>query len=295
VYEIFEEAYDVDVTCLDMSSGEALERIRAESENPQGDVLFGTTNLSHVNLAAEGLTELYEGVGFEVLPEGPLRDADGGWAGFYYGVIGFACSPERLEDIGADCPSSWADLLDPVYEGEIVIASPAASGTSYTVLSGLASLLGEDEAFEWYAEFDNNVDQYTESGSAPGRMAAAGEYAVGIAFAHDIQVQQDEGLPVEIGFPEEGTPFEIGGISIIAGASNLEAAQAWLDYVFTEDFQRMHNEISHRLPVIEGVELAEGSIALEDVTLIEGYDPTAWATERDRLVERWQEEIGANR
>jgi iron(III) transport system substrate-binding protein len=108
-------------------------------------------------------------------------------------------------------------------------------------------------------------------------------------------VQQDEGLPVEIGFPEEGTPFEIGGISIIAGASNLEAAQAWLDYVFTEDFQRMHNEISHRLPVIEGVELAEGSIALEDVTLIEGYDPTAWATERDRLVERWQEEIGSNR
>jgi len=295
VYEIFEEMYDVDVICLDMSSGEALERIRAEAENPQGDVLFGTTNLSHVNLAAEDLTEDYEGLGYELLPEGPLRDVDGGWAGFYYGVIGFACSPERLEDIGAECPSSWEDLLDPVYEGEIVIASPAASGTSYTVLSGLAELLGEDEAFEWYAEFDNNVDQYTESGSAPGRMAAAGEYAVGIAFAHDIQVQQDEGLPVEISFPEEGTPFEIGGISIIAGAANLEAAQAWLDYVFTEDFQRMHNEISHRLPVIEGVELAEGSIALEDVTLIEGYDPTEWASERDRLVERWQEEIGQNR
>jgi iron(III) transport system substrate-binding protein len=295
IYEIFEERYGVEVLCLDMSSGEALERIRAESENPQGDVLFGTTNLSHVNLAADGLTEAYEGVGFELLPEGPLKDPDGLWAGFYYGVIGFACSPERLEELEADCPESWADLLDPVYEGEIVIASPAASGTSYTVLSGLAELLGEDEAFEYYHELDANINQYTESGSAPARMAAAGEFAVGIAFAHDIQVQQDQGLPVIINFPEEGTPFEIGGISIIKGAKNLAAAQAWLDYVFTEEFQQLHNELHHRIPVLEEIELGEGEFGLDDVTLIEGYDPTEWAAERDRLVERWQEEIGVNR
>jgi iron(III) transport system substrate-binding protein len=163
------------------------------------------------------------------------------------------------------------------------------------VLSGLAHLLGEDEAFEYYHQFDQNVAQYTESGSAPGRMAAAGEFAIGISFAHDIQVQQDEGLPVIISFPEEGTPFEIGGISIIKGARNLAAAQAWLDFVFTEDFQRMHNEVAHRIPVIEGIELDENEIGLEDVTLIEGYDPTEWAAERDRLVERWQEEIGINR
>ncbi|HLF88749.1 MAG TPA: extracellular solute-binding protein, partial [Anaerolineales bacterium] len=196
LFQTFKAQYGVDVTCLDMSSGEALERIRAESGNPQGDVLFGTTNLSHVNLAAEGLLLNHQGVGWNLFPEGPLKDPNGGWTGFYYGVIGFACSPERLEEIGAECPTSWAQLLDPVYAGEIVIASPAASGTSYTVLSGLAQLLGVDGAFEYYAEFDKNVAQYTESGSAPGRMAAAGEFAIGIAFAHDIQVQQDNGLPV---------------------------------------------------------------------------------------------------
>lgn len=295
IFQTFKSQYGVDVTCLDMSSGEALERIRAESENPQGDVLFGTTNLSHVNLAAEDLLEPYQGLGWNQLPDGPIKDPNGAWTGFYYGVIGFACSPERLEELGAECPGSWQDLLDPVYQGEIVIASPAASGTSYTVLSGLVQLMGEDGAFEYYQQFNENVAQYTESGSAPGRMAAAGEFAVGIAFTHDIQVQQDAGLPVEISFPEEGTPFEIGGISILKGARNMEAAQAWVDYVFTPAFQRYHNDVAHRIPVIDSVELVEGTVGLDDVLLIEGYDPTEWAAQRDALVGRWQEEIGSQR
>jgi iron(III) transport system substrate-binding protein len=295
IFKTFKDKTGVDVTCLDMSSGEALERIRAEKDNPQGDVLFGTTNLSHVNLAAEELTEPYQGVGFNLLPEGPLKDPEGRWAGFYYGVIGFACSPERLAEIGAECPDSWEDLLDPVFQGEIVIASPAASGTAYTTLSGLAQLKGVDGAFEFWNQMDANIAQYTESGSAPARLAGAGEFAVGIAFAHDIQVQQDNGLPVEIGFPSEGTPYEIGGISIIKGSKNLAAAQAWVDYVFSEAFQRYHNDVAHRLPVVPGVELAEGTIGLEDVVLIEGYDPTEWAAQRDALVARWQEEIGSKR
>jgi iron(III) transport system substrate-binding protein len=295
LFETFQERYGVEVTCLDMSSGEALERIRAESANPQGDVLFGTTNLSHVNLAAEGLTEPYQGVGWNLMPEGPLKDPEGRWTGFYYGVIGFACSPERLAEIGAPCPTSWEELLDPVYQGEIVIASPAASGTSYTVLSGLAHRLGVDEAFEFWGQMDANIAQYTESGSAPARMAAAGEFAVALAFAHDIQVQQDAGLPVELTFPSEGTPYEIGGISIIQGAKNMAAAQAWVDYVFSTAFQRYHNDVAHRIPVVPGVDLSEGNYGLDDVLLVEGYDPTEWAAQRDDLVARWQEEIGSQR
>jgi len=295
LFETFEDKYGVKVTCLDMSSGEALERIRAEKDNPQGDVLFGTTNLSHVNLAAEGLTQPYKGVGWNLLPDGALKDPEGRWTGFYYGVIGFACSPERLAEINAPCPTSWDELLDPVYEGEVVIASPAASGTSYTVLSGLAQRLGLDGAYEFWRQMDANVAQYTESGSAPARMVAAGEFAVAIAFAHDIQVQQDNGLPVELTFPSEGTPFEIGGISILEGAKNQAAAQAWVDFVFSDAFQRYHNDVAHRIPVVPGVALAEGNYGLDDVVLVDGYDPTEWAAQRDTLVARWQEEIGSLR
>ena len=295
LFEQFKALYGVTVTCLEMSSGESLERIRAESENPQADILFGNTNLAHVNLSSDGLTEAYKGEGWDSLPEGAVKDPDGGWTGLYYGVMGIACSPERLEEIGAECPSSWDDLLDPIYEGEIVIASPAASGTSYTVLSGLAQLMGEDAAFEYWAELDKNVAQYTSSGSQPGKLAAAGEFAIGISFAHDIQVQQQKGLPVLLNFASEGMPFEVGGISIIKGAKNLAAAQAWVDWVLQPAFQRYHNDVYNRIPVLDTVELQESSFGLDEVKLIEGYNPTEWAAERDRLVARWEEEIGSQR
>ena len=301
LFETFQAQYGVEVGCLAMSSGEALERIRAERDNPQGDVLFGTTtNLSHITLASEGLSEPYKGVGWNLMPEGPLKDTDGYWTGLYYGVIGFACSPARLQAIGAECPDAWSDLLDPVFlgpdgQGEIVIASPSTSGTSYTVLSGLVQLLGEEGAFAWYTEFDKNVSHYTDSGSEPAKVAASGEFAVGVAFAHDIKVQQDLGLEVDLAFPSEGTPYEIGGISIIKGTQNLAAAQAWVDYVFGQAFQRYHNDVAHRIPVVPGVRLAEGTVGLEDVDLIEGYDPAEWAVRREALVARWQEVIGSLR
>ena len=38
-----------------------------------------------------------------------------------------------------------------------------------------------------------------------------------------------------------------------------------------------------------------GTYGLEDVVLIEGYDPTEWAALRDDLVARWEEEIGSLR
>ena len=40
IFTTFNLQYGVDVSCIDMGSGEALERIRAEKDNPQGDVLF---------------------------------------------------------------------------------------------------------------------------------------------------------------------------------------------------------------------------------------------------------------
>jgi len=284
----------VEVICLEMSGGEALQRIRAESENPQADVLFGG-GASHINLATEGLLEPWKNPAWQSLADGPLKDPDGYWTGFYMGVMGFACSPERLAEIEAECPDSWEDLLDPIYEGEVVIASPGASGTAYSVLNGLATLYGEDGAFEYWAELDKNVDQYTSSGGQPGRLAVAGEYAVGISFAHDIQVAIDKGQPGILNFPSEGTVFEIGSVSIIAGAKNRAAAEAWINFVLSETFQAYHSEVAHRIPVLEGVEVGEGEYGLEDVTLIDGYNPNIWALERDRLVARWQEEIGSLR
>lgn len=62
----------------------------------------------------------------------------------------------------------------------------------------------------------------TKSGSAPINAAACGETTVGIVFQHDATTQKVAGFPIKVVSPCEGTGYEIGSMSTIAGARNLE-------------------------------------------------------------------------
>ncbi len=104
--------------------------------------------------------------------------------------------------------SSWSrSSTKAEYKGEIQIANPNSSGTSYTTLATLVQLFGEDEAFEFMKAMHKNVNQYTKSGSAPIKNAARGETAVAITFQHDMVTQKVLGFPIEIVSPCEGTGF----------------------------------------------------------------------------------------
>ena len=82
-----------------------------------------------------------------------------------------------------------------------------------------------------------NVNQYTKSGAAPARAAATGESLVGITFLHDAVTQAVNGAPVKIVAPCEGTGYEIGSMSIIKGAKNMENAKKWYDWALTPEAQ----------------------------------------------------------
>ena len=131
-----------------------------------------------------------------------------------------------------DVPTSWDDLTDPALAGQVAIAHPASSGTSYTALfTQVLRLGGEDEAIAYAQEVHQNVLQYTSSGAAPAEMAGRGEVAVSIVFSHDCVRNIEAGFTdLEVSFPEEGTGYEIGGMALIAGAPEPNAAKAWIDW-----------------------------------------------------------------
>ena len=62
----FEEATGIKVNMTRKSSGETLAQIKAESDNPKGDIWWGGTGDPHLQAAEEGLTEL---VGLRFTPE----------------------------------------------------------------------------------------------------------------------------------------------------------------------------------------------------------------------------------
>ncbi len=286
VFEEFEKDTGIRVEWVRLSGGEAVARLDAERNNPQASIWFGGVGLNHIEAKLMGLTEPYESPNHVNIPA-QFRDEENYWTGIYVGPLSFLSNVNRLAELGVEAPTSWEDLLKPEFRGEIQVANPATSGTAYNVIATLVQMWGEDEAFEYLARLNPQIQQYTRSGSAPNTAAGIGEVAVGIGYAHDQVALVKEGYPVVITSPLDGTGYEIASISLVKGGRQMEAAKQLYDWALTERAAMLYAEVNV-VPLID-VPLQEGAIRLSDVNVIDQDDVWA-ASEKERLVDRWSNE-----
>jgi iron(III) transport system substrate-binding protein len=289
--EAFEADTGIDVEWVRMSSGEVLARVEAEASNPQATVWHAGSNTSHINAASKGLLAPYRpDTSFQLQDQ--FHADDWAWTGFYTGAIGFISNKDILDEKGAEAPTSWRDLLNSAFADNVAMAYPYTSGTAYTTYATLVQMLGLEETLDWWERFDRqSVFQYTKSGTGCIPMAGLGEVAVGIAFSHDIVAKGiNEGYPVVMTFPKEGTDFEVGGLSLIKGGPEPELGKQFIDWCFTVEAQNLFQEYS-RLPVNPEATVAEGAVTLDQVNLID-YDAIWAGQNKDRLIEAWRDRIG---
>ena len=291
----FEEQFGVDTNYVRLSSGEALARLQAGSEAPEFSVWWGGPADGFVAANAEGLIEPYLSPNAEAIPS-ERKDPDGVWTGVYVGALGFCSNRASLEDLGVDVPDSWDDLADPALRSQVAIAHPASSGTSYTALyTQVIRLGGEDAAIEFAQQVHQNVLQYTSSGAAPAEMAGRGEVAVSVVFSHDCVRNIEAGFSdLEVSFPGEGTGYEIGGVALVAGAPEPNAAKAWIDWSLEAETQEIGpNEAdSFQLPTNPDAAVHEASVNLDELDLVE-YDFQAAGEARESLTQRFEDEVAA--
>ncbi len=298
VSEAFQRETGIEVLMTRASSGETYAKVKAEEAQPRGDVWFGGTGDPHLQAAQEGLTDEYQSDKLGELHDWAVRQAEASGhrtVGIYAGALGYGYNTEMLERIGGDAPACWADLLDERFRDEIQVANPNSSGTAYTMLATMVQLMGEDEAFDYLRALNDNVSQYTQSGSAPIRAAATGETTVGIVFMHDAVSQVVAGAPIAVVAPCEGTGYEIGSMSLISGGPNPENARLFYEWALTAEAQALAAQSNDfQVPSNRSAPISEHSPDLEDINLID-YDFAKYgsAEERNRLLAKWDAEIGA--
>ncbi|OLP42265.1 ABC transporter substrate-binding protein [Rhizobium oryziradicis] len=294
----FEKQSDIKVNMVRLSAGETYAKIRAEARNPKTDLWWAGTGDPHMQAADEGLTQEYKSPLFDQLQGWAQKQAESSGfktVGVYAGALGWGYNTEILAKKGLKEPKCWADLLDPSYKGEIQIANPNSSGTAYNTLATLVQIMGEDKAFDYLAKLNGNISQYTKSGSAPVKAAARGEATIGIVFMHDAVAQTVAGFPIKTVAPCEGTGYEIGSMSIIKGARNLDNAKKWYDWALSAEAQsHMKEGKSFQLPSNKNAEIPKEAPRFEAIKLID-YDFKTYGSSEKRkaLLSRWDKDIGA--
>ena len=209
------------------------------------------------------------------------------------GALGFGYNTELLAEKGLPEPKCWNDLIKPAYKGEVQIANPNSSGTSYTTLATIVQLLGEEAGFDYLKALHKNVNQYTKSGSAPIKAAARGETTIGIVFLHDAVTQAIKGFPIRPVAPCEGTGFEIGSMSIIKNARNIDSAKKFYDWALGEASQALMPQAkAYQVPSNAAVAPPPEAPNVSEIKLID-YDFAKYGSsaERTRLLAKWDAEV----
>jgi iron(III) transport system substrate-binding protein len=295
----FQKETGITVAMTRKSSGETFAQVKAEAANPKGDIWWGGTGDPHLQAAEEDLTVAYESPKLAELNDWAVsqhKTAGGKSVGIYMGALGFGYSADVLKEKGVEGPKCWADLTKPEYKGEVQVANPNSSGTAYTFLATMVQILGEEEAFAYLKKLNDNINQYTKSGAAPSQAASRGETLIGITFQHDLVTPAvTSAVPMVVVSPCEGTGFEVGSMSIIKGAPNLDNAKTWYDWALTPEAQALGAQAnSFQVPSNKTAPIPPAAPKLDEIKLI-NYDFAKYGSseERKRLLSRWDKEIGA--
>lgn len=220
--------------------------------------------------------------------------SDNRLGGLYMGVLGLAVNTELLEKLNLPKPMCWADLEKDIYKGQVVVANWNTSGTAYKfAASVLQAYHGDiDKGWDSVKKIHQNVSQYTKSGSKGVKMAASGETLIGIGFGHDIVGLIQQGFPIELVVPCEGTLFEVGPVGIVRGAPNRAAAEAFTTFLYEPSTQEILATVgSLQFPSNKNAASPKGSEAVKSAKLIASDDRFSTKEYKDAIISKWTNEI----
>ena len=287
------EVPDVKVNVLRLSTGDLIARILAEKANPRHDVIWGVAVTNVVDPRILEMAEPYKPKGIDEVKT-LFKDPQHRWfatTGYY---AGFCVNTEVLKKKNLPMPASWQDLLNPVYKGELVMPNAASSGTGYLQIASILQMKGEDQGWKFLKDLDANMAQYIKSGSRPCRMAAAGEYAIGLSFAFSAVKQIQQGFPIKLVVPSEGAGYEIEVSSLMKTSGNKADAKRFFDWLLTPTAARLYGERAE-LSTVPGSKPPEAVLATglpaDASTVLYKMDFDWSAKNRDRILTRWKKDI----
>ena len=289
IFAEFTKKTGIAVQFIDMSSGEVLARVEAEGGKPMADLWFGGGADSFIIAGQKGLLEPYVSPEAATIPR-QYKDPSGYWTGVSLVMAGFLVNTEVLAEKKLPVPQTWSDLIKPAYKGEVMIADPAISGTTYAVAACILQKMGEEKGWKYFEALSKNVPFFAKRGGEPPKKVAAGEMAVGIAPLSGEFINMKKKFPIDTIFPKDGIPWVPAGMAIFKNARNLAEAKIFVDWALSVEGQNIIKAKDPRIMVRPGISNPKEMEGFTTSDLIP-VDIIKVGTERDRILDTWAKRV----
>lgn len=273
---------ELDVFVMYMSTGKAAAKISIEGKESDADIIVGLDN-AYMNKISAHMADVAQ---YSTLEYGPDMVVESGkyltWERQAGSII---VNQTIMKKEGLPMPSTYEDLLNPVYRNHIAMPDPKSSGTGFFFFKNLVNVLGEEEAFAYIDQLAPNIKQFTESGSGPVKLLKQGEIAIGLGLTFQGVNELNNGNDFILIEPEYGSPYSLTSTSMLEDRQD------------DEDVVRVFEFIVNDYMIYDKMYGSPEKVLLDQKNAVENYpDQIRYADmhgiddieEKERLLSKWK-------
>lgn len=247
----FEAEHNAEIVLLPSGdAGAVLNQAVLTRDNPLADLLFGVDNTFLSRALAADIFESYEPAALDSVPDGLELDETNRLTPVDYGDVCLNYDKAWFAEQGLEPPQQLADLTDEAYVGLTVVENPATSSPGLAFLLATIGVFGTEGDYtyrDYWADLRANDVLVTDGWEDAyyGQFSAAGE------GDRPIVVSYASSPPAEVVFAEPpieepptaaitapNTCFrQIEFVGILKGTEHQELAEAFIDFMLSQQFQ----------------------------------------------------------
>ncbi len=265
VNALFTEKTGIEVKVVNAEVNQLVERLKSEGAGSPADLLIAVDAGQMQRAADDGLLQ---GVSSEVLlkntPEA-LRDAGGRWYPFTLRARGIVVAKDRVKEGEV---KTYEDLAKPEWRGRVLSRS-STSAYNQALMASILVANGKDAAGKWAEGVVNHLARPPQGGDrdqikavADGLADAAitNSYYLGLLLNSPDAAERKAGEAVRMIFPNQdgrGTHTNVSAVGVVKHSKNAEAATRYIEFLVSEEIQRIYANETFEHPVMMDLSLGE--------------------------------------
>lgn len=264
LFKDFEEKTGIKVNVVSANADELIQKMKLEGENSPADVLI-TVDAGRLHRAktADLLQSVESKTLTNTIPSN-LRDIDSHWFGLTVRGRVIIYNPEKIE---AEKISTYEALANDDIEGRLLIRS-SSNIYNQSLLASIIEHQGEEAATTWAKDIVENMARSPKGGdrdqikavyAGEGDVAVSNTYYYGKMLNSSSEEEVKVAQAVKILFPNQdgrGTHINVSGAGVAKYAPNKENAVKFIEFLVSEEAQKVFAGVNYEYPVNQKVEWA---------------------------------------
>lgn len=261
----FEKETGIKVNVVNANADELIQKMTLEGENSPADVLI-TVDAGRLDRAkTAGLLQSIQSATLDSIIAPNLKDVDNQWFGLTYRARVIVYNADEIQ---ADSINTYEALATDAAKNRLLIRS-SSNIYNQSLMASIIAYKGEEGALSWAEGVVANMarnpkggdrDQIKAIAAGEGDLAVVNTYYLGKMLNSSSEEERKIGESVDIIFPNQdgrGTHINVSGAGVAKYAPNKENAIKFIEFMASEEAQKVFAEANYEYPVNDKVEWAK--------------------------------------